>query len=233
MKIKDLVQGVYHKLAKRQEVLTRAPFWIKDAIMELTESYTFEELRVTCEPVTFEIGVAEYNPSFFTGQNKLSNIESWFVEISPTTGTGVMMKYRTPPVVELISKISGPPAKWTRFGNLIVVAPKPDKAYSTFVRGQKFHPFNDSDDIGSNDVFMPDSWREIVEYAAAERGAIELRLLDYAVSYHNIIFGDPQFVTSGGTRGTPGLIFKRLSQQERDMGNNERQLQPWATRYSS
>lgn len=236
MIVKDLVQGVYHKLAQRKDALERAPLWIRDAILELTESYDFEELRITCPTKQFIVGQAEYEPSYFTNNIKVTNIISWFVEITSSTGGGINLKYRTPPVVELISKISGPPSKWTRFGNKLIVGAKPDKAYNTYQRVQVAHPFLGEPmniaDIEANELRMPDSWREIVEFAAAERGAIELRMLDYAVSYHNIIYGDPLFVTSGGTRGTPGLIFKRTSQMERDMSHNERQLQPYAARYN-
>jgi hypothetical protein len=93
------------------------------------------------------------------------------------------------------------------------------------MRYQVEHPFS-TPPSGQDDFLLDNDWREIAEYAAAERGAINLRMTDYATNYHQILFGDPEFERSSGGRGNPGLIFRRISQMEGDSESQMRQIRP-------
>lgn len=232
MIIGDLVPNVTSKLANRTDLAAKAPRWIKDSIKELTESYPFEELRVKGPTnLTFTIGQFEYPTNAFLNNNdEYTEIVSWFIVLNGTTGPGYILKYRTPPVVEPYTQISGIPRYWTRVGSQLIVGFNPDKTYTTWMRYQKKHQF--SGDLNADVIRMPDTWQDIIEYAAAERGAIEERMLDYASQYHSVLFGDPEFEQSNGAKGKPGLIFRRVSQRERDMSNNERALIPYVGRYN-
>src|SRR4051812_8373820 len=196
-KVSDLVTNVWKKLSKRDDVLAEAPRHIRDAVVELTESYAFEHLRVTGPVVNFQVGLCEYGINYFTNNNEgATMIESWFVNLANTnpgagvnTGTplatdnGYVIKFRTIGVVEPMSRISGPPSRWTQWGNNnLVIGNCPDKTYQTYWRYQRNHPwagdYESLTDIANNTIFMPHSWRDIIEYAAAERAAIELRMMD-------------------------------------------------------
>lgn len=226
MKISDLMDGVKAKLGDRTDQTGRMPVWIKDAVLELTESYPFEELRVTGPSVAFQTGIAEYDITYFTNNNEVPTIiNSWWVSTTTTVGTtGRVLKYRTLPVVEYMSKTTGQVSKWTKNGRRFIVGNAPSQAYATFMRYQRTHPFmNTLAPTPDDTIYMPDSWSIIIEFHAAMIGAYELRMLDYASNYHSCLYGDPDFKKTG--RGNPGLIFSKTSQYDRDSSNNERAMQ--------
>jgi hypothetical protein len=138
---------------------------------------------------------------------------------------GSQLLWRTVDALELMFNTPGIPAYFTRFGTTIRVAPVPWAAFPMFLRYQVEHPFS-SPPNGQDSFYLDNDWREIAEYAAAERGAINLRMMDYAQSYHTILFGDPEFERSSGARGNPGLIFRRISQLESDSESHMKQLRP-------
>lgn len=238
MTINDLMPGVTRKLGGRVDAATNSPLWIKDAVTELTESYPFEQLAVDGPIVQFQVGVNEYPITFFTNNNEYpSIIRSWFVSsttntnLTPTASqnntTGRFMKYRTLPVLDVMSKVFGPPSKWTRNGKNLIVGSCPDQNYATQIKYQREHPWLcslfDPVALQVQTVQLPQSWSIIVEFLAAKIGAAELRMLDYASDYHTTLYGDPDFKKTG--RGNPGLIFARTSNFDRDSSNNERQIQ--------
>ena len=244
MKVQDLVAGVTRKLGSRTDTDAFAPLWIRDAVYEITESYDFSELQTTGPLVQFTQGVCRYSTKFFTNNNEnATRISSWFrfnqgtpTSIQDTSLNGMMLKFRTKPVVEQMAKSTAPPSKYARINHsTLIVGPSPDQAYYSFQNYQKEHPFPD-DTIDNNaylgslldsDIYMPRSWKLIVEFWAARLGALEKRMLDVAQNYHEVLFGDPNFQkTSDLAKGTPGLIFHRVSQYERDASQNERALQP-------
>lgn len=236
MVINDLIEGVKAKLGNRTDAVARAPIWIKDAVLELTESYPFEELKVTGPALQFVTNQFEYPITYFTNNNEIPTIiNSWYVSYTTTlpvpsstsSTTGRYLKFRTIPVVDIMSKISGVPSKWTRNGSKFIVGQAPNQAYATQMRYQRTHPFLcslfDVDALKQQTIQMPDSWSIIIEFVAAILGAYENRMLDYATMYHTAVYGDPDYASTG--RGNPGLIFKRTSTYDRDGSMNERQMQ--------
>lgn len=229
--------GVRRKLGGRTDADTNSPLWIKDSIRELTESYPFEELKVNGPIINFQIGIPEYSITTFTNNNeKPTIINSWFVSSTTTlsttissnnSNTGRYLKYRTIPVLDIMIRTPGQPSKWTRNGNNFLVGATPDQAYATQMRYQREHPFlcDEFDPIAlqQQTILMPASWSIIIEFHAAMIGAYEYRMLDYAQTYHSVIFGDPDFQKTG--KGNPGLIFARTSNYVRDNSSNERQIQ--------
>lgn len=229
MLIKDLMPGVRRKLGGRDDVDSVSPIWIRDSILELTESYPFNQLEVQGPVVQFQVGVASYFVRYFTNNNERpSIIYSWWVSSTTTMGqTGRSIKYRTQPVLDYMSKIPGQVSKWTKHGTDFIVGNQPDQAYATQMKYQREHPFLcdkwDVSGLQNQTVHMPDSWSIIVEFHAAIIGAYELRMQDYATTYHQALYGDPDFKKTG--RGNPGLIMQRTSQYDRDSSQNERQIQ--------
>lgn len=244
MQVQDLIAGVVRKLGQRTDITNDVPLWIRDAMLEITESYDFSELQTTGPLVQFTQGVCRYSPRFFTNNNeKATRISSWFrfnqgvpTSIQDISLNGMMLKFRTKVVVEQQAKVQAPPANWARISNsIVIVGPTPDQGYYSFQNYQKEHPFpQDTQENNNylaallgNDLFIPRSWKLVVEFWAARLGALEKRMLDVADNYYQVLFGDPTFRSSGDpSKGTPGLIFHRVSQFERDAGQNERALQP-------
>lgn len=235
MIIKDLMPGVRRKLANRDDADTVSPIWIRDSIMELTESYPFNQLEVQGPVVNFTPLVCSYLVRAFTNNNERPTvIYSWYVSstnsisnVVNSSVSGRILKYRTQPVVDLMSKINGTPSKWTKHGTDFIVGACPDSNYATQMKYQREHPFLcdkwDVSGLQNQTVHMPDSWSIIVEFHAAMIGAHELRMSDYATTYHQALYGDPDFKKTG--RGNPGLIMQRTSQYDRDSSQNERQIQ--------
>jgi hypothetical protein len=89
------------------------------------------------------------------------------------------------------------------------------------MRYQIQHPISNPP-VLTDEIFLDDDWREIIEYAAALRGAGDLRMLDYATQYHSILYGDPSKPRD------VGLIAARVSMLENDMVSNQgmRQIRP-------
>lgn len=244
VKVQDLVAGTRRKLGSRTDIDNDIPLWIRDALYEITESYDFAELQTTGPLVQFTIGLCRYPATFFTNDNEVATrIGTWFrfnqgvpTSIQDTSINGMLLKFRTKPVVEQMAKSLAPPSKYSRINDsTLIVGPTPDQAYYTFQNYQKEHPFPE-DTVDNNNylgsllnspVKIPKSWKLIVEFWAARLGALEKRMLDVAQNYHEVLFGDPNFQKTGDiTKGTPGLIFRRVSQYERDASQNERALQP-------
>lgn len=244
MEVQDLIAGVTRKLGNRTDTDAVAPLWIRDAVLEITESYDFSELQTTGPLVPFVRNQCRYASTYFTNSNeRATRIGSWFrfnqgtpTSIQDTTLNGMMLKFRTKPVVEQMAKNTGATSKYARISDtLLIVGPSPDQAYYSFQNYQKEHPFPE-DTVDNNAVtgsllnttlFIPKSWKLIVEFWASRLGALEKRMLDVAAGYHEVLFGDPNFQKTGDlSKGTPGLIFHRVSQFERDASQNERALQP-------
>lgn len=229
MTINELLPSVRKKLRGRDDLDDDIPGYIRDAILDLSQNYEFEELRVTGPLTNFILNQAEYlkegsnNPFINPGDKKLTFIVTWFVYYSATVvvgqSTGMEIKARTPRVVEPTSKIPGLPTYYCILGNRIIVGYLPNIAYATQMRYQRQHPFLPGDKLKETLILMPDDWMEIISYAAAEKGCDDIGLNDIGVLYHQKIYGNPM-------KKQPGIIAERLSQQQRDLTYNETQLRP-------
>jgi len=244
MKVQDCVAGVVRKLGNRTDVSADTPLWVRDAVLDLTQSFDFSDLQTTGPLVQFTIGTGRYDKTFFTNNNEVpTRIGTWFVfnqgtptSVDDTVLNGRILKFRTKPVVTQQAKIKSPPSLWTRINSkILLVGPIPDQAYFTYQEYQKEHPFPE-DTIENNnflnallasDIYMPKDWKIIIEYTAARLGALEKRMFDVANAYYDVLFGSPEFRKSNDpSKGVPGLIFQRQSQYERDAVSNERAFQP-------
>ena len=230
--------GVWAKLSNRQDVFTSGPQWIADTVLELSQSFPFQGLeRSTTTPVQLTNGVFQYpfstwvNPGDIPVNNPFNAnpklIPSFFMfyqnPLNPVTGynPGIGLTYKSIDSLELMFSTPGTPAYWSRYQNQVFIAPQPNQDFFSYMRYQVQHPF--SNPAALTDVIeLDDDWREIIEYGAAYRGAINLRMLDYAAQYHNILYGDP------AKRGSTGLISARVSMQENDTVSNQgmRQIRP-------
>ena len=228
---------MWDKLSQRDDVLIRGPQAIADSALELSQSFPFNGLqRTTSTPVQMTSGVYSYPfstwvnagdiPTFGTTANP-KMIPSFFMfynfPISGAQGSrsGIGLTYKSIDALELMFSTPGTPAYWTRYQNLVFIAPQPTQNYFSYMRYQIQHPFSNPA-VLTDTILLDDDWREILEYSAALRIAGNLRMLDYATQYHNILFGDPK------KKGDVGLITARVSQMENDIVSNQgmKQIRP-------
>ena len=140
--------------------------------------------------------------------------------------TGYNLTFRTVDNIEVLINVPGMPIYWSRFNDQIWIGSIPDQAYWVYARYQKQHPFplgttpppspGTTPWAGNDTIYMPDSWKDVLEYQCAMRGAQELNLSTKASELHTRLYGDEKFQRSGGLEGSPGLIFQRTSQENRD-----------------
>lgn len=235
--IGDLVPDVIDALQGRTDVASIAPKYIKRALQEITESYPFEELRVTGPNVSLSIGQAIYPVSVFmnVGDDYTSNESfSIYVDFPGNTVVG-NIDYKTPKAIEVMiaPATQGIPSRWTRYGKNIHLGPTPNNTYTVFMRYQQRYSFGSDASLSGAPLLVPDSWEEIVSYAAALRIAIVKRWTDQRKELHDLLYGDPEFMISEGKRGRPGLIAARIFQVERDQRFNTRQITPVTVRYNA
>lgn len=224
MQIKDLKAELKSKLAERTDI-DNYPYWVRDSVLELTESISFNELETYGDRVIVTGGKAEYPAEFFTKPGDKATDNSVFCIL--VGSAAIRVEYREPAVVVPISYISGMPRFWTRHGNQIIFGPKPGQNYECFMLYQREHPFNNSsrEALEQDTLYIPNSWREIIILASAERGAMELRLPDYVALYHTMLHGDP------ANPGSVGILKARKTQHERDKIKNGTQFRPYVGRY--
>lgn len=230
------VGGVMGKLANRTDLVSMGSYtWLMDAILELSRNYRFQFLEKTGPLMQTIAGTYSYPLDNFlvpgdVGKiaNVIPSLFRYFTPYSTVVGAvnpGSELLWRSVDAIELLFNTPGIPAYFTRYGTQILIAPVPQQAYPIFLRYQVEHPF--SSPPAATDAFMLDNdWREIAEFAAAERGAINLRMMDYASQYHQTLFGDPEFERTTGAKGMPGLIFRRITQIETDSQAHMKSIKP-------
>jgi hypothetical protein len=212
--------------------------WLYRSILELSKDYWFQGLQETGPFVNFIQYQFQYDPSFFTqpgdAELDVNKIASFFMyyppilDVSQLPGTGnnpgIQLKYREIATSENTMAITSFPTYWSRWKGQIFISPNPVNNFLVFMRYQKQHPFPNplTSDIV---ILLDDDWIDILEYAAAYRGCLSIRLLDIAANIHQILYGDPEFQRSGGLKGQPGLIFGRVSQYQRDSVTATRSIQ--------
>ena len=242
--ISDLIPKVKAALQNRSDVTEdaaqqpnpemRPSAWIRDALREITESQPFEELRTTGPRVPLIPGQYAYSVSYFLNSGDdvtLMEDPVIFLDSPASQQVSYPMDYLTPKAIAPLLNIQGGvPFKYTRYGKQFWFGTNPGQAYIVYLPYQIRHPFDDANLKGST-VFVPPSWLDIVAYAAAERGAVNLRWSEQSTFLHTLLYGDPASMNKDGTLNRPGLIAARVFQIERDRRLSTVQLTAFAQRY--
>jgi hypothetical protein len=225
--INDILPDVTLILQNRTDISKYNPAsFARKAIQELTLAYPFEELRVVGPRVTLTPNQYQYPVSFFLNAgDDYSQIQGLCVFTTPQVA--FPLKYDTPTGIQTILFIPGGlPSKWTRFGQYIWIGTQPALPYAAFMLYQKRHPFESGTSLGSSIIMMPPEWLEIVQYATAYRlAAGPLRWSDMAKDLHMLLYGDPNDPSQ------PGLIKRRVHQQEMDERLHSRRVNVINSRY--
>ena len=237
--IADLIPYVTDALQGRTDVAAMAPRYIKRAVQEVCESNNFEELKLTGPTVALITGQVSYPVSYFMQDSGDDYVQipsfAVFVDYPNNTITSPI-QYKVVMAIEpmLAGGTVGIPTRWTRYGTQILIGPNPNQPYYVYMRYQMRHRFpNDESAMGGVLLYIPDTWEEIVAYAAAERIAQAKRWNDQAEYIHKMLYGDPASKQRDGTLGRPGLIGARTLQIERDQRHNSRQLIPLVSHYGA
>jgi hypothetical protein len=225
-----LVPGVIPKLNFNNSVTDdMATRWIVSAVRNISDNYPFEELCQSGPLVPLNppstTGVPYVLPvSYFVNNSvRVTRFDSFMIQLDPSSGTSVELKWRTIKVVKALSCIQGMPIMYTIYGTQaqvpgsqqVYIAFAPSQTWNVQASCQVKHPFSDGED---DTILLPDAWLEVVANAAALIGADELRMADRMVMLQRVLYGDPL------GQGEPGLI-KKLLNARTQMGNvNERQI---------
>jgi hypothetical protein len=213
---------------------------LRKAVLELVEDYKHPLLEATGPTVQLVVDQNSYPPNFFLNPGDanldVSKVNSFFIYNSTyqvpspnnsNTNAGYNLKFRSPDSFEVLMNVPGLPIYWSRNNNQILIGSMPDQAYYLYMRYQKQHPNTNTVGGFSTDtqqIFMADTWQEILEYAAAIRIAPQVNLANKKTELHTSLYGNQKFQTSGGIEGAPGLIFQRTSQRNRDQATTTRRL---------
>jgi hypothetical protein len=252
--IQSLYQGVVNKFGGRQNfgpANSDSALYVAEAVAaigELTETYEFEELKVPSPIVSLPAGVASYDlnqfiPTTTPGEGitwDITDIYDWGFWLTPASQIGPfrIMKYRRVPTVDQYqfgTTATAPPIYFSRFGSPIGISgvsgvlqlgPIPDQLYYSFMRFKARHPFIATPNIYTSPIYMPFTWKEIIEYSVALRLAINQGSEQYISTFHAALFGDPKNPLN------KGLISARTAQMERDANHNERQITVTMSTYS-
>jgi hypothetical protein len=208
--------------------------YAQDSALELSENYKFPGLQTSGPVVTLTPLQAVYSPNFFLStddQNlEVNKVDSFFIYTngytqlqSPTQqNTGFELKFKTIDNIEVLINVPGLPTQWTRHEGNIWLGCVPDQAYSCYMRYIHENPF--PLDTAADLIFFPNTWKDILSYSIAMRAARDLNLQSKANELFTALYGDSKFQISGGTDGTPGLIFQRTSQENRDQTTSTKSL---------
>ena len=213
---------------------------IAKVCLELSENYKFPLLQSPGPTVPLTINNAGPYP-YSTFQNtadaglEINKLDSFFIyynsnEIPVTTdgqgNPGYELRFKTIDDLEILMNQPGVPSYWTRYNGQIYFAMSPNQIYYVYLRYQKEHPFPNrgTGTAGNDQILLPNSWQDIDELATAERLASDFNLEDRRTKFYQMLYGDPKFMATGGTEGSPGLIFARTSQEQRDQTTTTKQM---------
>lgn len=228
--IGDLAPGVKALLNGRSNYNNTLAEYARKGALELQENYKFAELQTTGPIVQLVPQQAVYPPDYFvqpadTGL-MLNKINSFFIytngyaplSTALTVNSGFNLRFSTIDDIEVLINIQGLPVKWTRFQNEVWIGSCPDQPYYIYMRYQHQNAFPNAgtDEANGDTIEMPDTWQDIVEYVTAMRAARDLNLATKANELFMALYGDQKFQATSGMEGSPGLIFQRTSQENRD-----------------
>lgn len=135
------------------------------------------------------------------------------------------MDYMTMKAIQpLLFVPGGVPFKYTRYGQFFLFGSQPGQNYQVYLPYQRRHPFND-ENLPASPLFFSPQWEDVVEYAAALRGAHARRWPDMVKYLREILYGDPK------DPGNPGLLKSTALQIQMDETKSTRQLMPHVERY--
>ncbi len=229
--ISDRSPFVQKKLGNRSDLVSGVPsridIWLRDAYLELTYAYPFDELLSKTD-VTTVITVPTDTYSYPSGVRALRGVSGIDTSVTPNQSFVIERKniryldtftptqarpsmYATYPL-----QVVGPPPSITR---QIVLRPVPDKVYTIRLRTWILPTIAGT--VSATFLQMPDDWLEILDYSAALRGHTELLETDKAQSVQQLLYG---YIDPRSGKHQPGMIAARMTSMQAEYEAGEMPL---------
>jgi hypothetical protein len=154
----------------------------------------------------------------------ITDVYTFWMWFAPgISGAGRALEYRRVTTIDLYSygvtsnQIGqlgqAPPVYYSRFGSVLQVGPVPDQNYQFFVRVKLRQPFPAAT-VSAQVVFMPDSWKQAVQYLACYNLALNEGAETYMAMFAQKLLA----------LGIDVDVLKLRAQMERDEKHNSRQM---------
>lgn len=237
--IQNLEQEVILKVENRTSETANVDRWLRDSLIELTGNPdlrdSFSELE-EYGPVfnltggTVATSVQEYAETNFVPQGPPAdyNIKTLDFLVWVDYPTNQQRRRMTPTHFQDADKFQSSPSlpnSWYRFGNTIGFEPTPNQNYQVQARIMRRHPitdyFNSSGLLNTTVILMPNEWYEVLEWAAAQRGFMELLEFEKANSVRTLLWGDPEHPND-----MPGLVASVKTKRRQEAWLQEQPLRP-------
>jgi hypothetical protein len=240
--LQNLEQETILKLENRTSETSSIDRWLRDSLIEIAGNPdyrdSFPELEVTgpffnLTGGVIGVSVQEYpETSFLTapdGLIKSLDFRIWidypknsrFTKLNPSNFQDAD-KFLSDPSL---------PTEWYRYGNNIGFKPMPDKNYQVQARIMRRHPitdyFNALGTLNTTTLLLPTEWFEVLEWAAAMRGFMELLQFEKASEIRTMLWGDPD-----EKKKNPGLIASVKTKRRSEAWLQQQALRPMVKTYS-
>jgi hypothetical protein len=234
--IVNLEAEVILKCENRATSTARVDIWIRDTLIEIAGNPdyrdSFPELEVIGPLFNLTggvqgIAVQEYpETNFITISDFLIKTLDFLIWTDYPTNTN--RKQLNPSNFQDSDKfISVPslPVEWYRYGTTIGFNPPPNLNYQIRARYMRRHPivdyFNASGLLNTTLILLPNEWYEVLEWAAAMRGFMELLNFERAAQIRTMLFGDPEHPNDN-----PGLIASIKTKRRAEAWLAQQALRP-------
>jgi hypothetical protein len=235
----DLEQEVLKRVENRTTDTARADVWLRDALLDITmdpvlrdEFDELEELGPLFNltgALTVQAGaIQEYPFSSIVpqGDYNVSTLDIVLWTDFPKNTTQFRLETTSYQEGDMVTRFTGQPVKWYRFADTFGMVPVPDKNYQIQARLYKQHPINDNV-LGQTQILISRNWNEVLVWAAAERGFMELLQFEKAAAIHQLLYGDPDQPKK------PGLLYGKKKRRMKENFRTQVALRPIVRGYSS
>lgn len=233
----DLDSEVIKRVENRTTDTTRADVWLRDALLEITmdpvlrdEFDELEELgplfNLTGAATIMAGAIQEYSFANIVpnGDYNTSTLDIVLWTDFPFNTTQIRLETTSYQEADMVTRFTGQPIKWYRFGDTFGMVPVPDKNYQIQARLYKQHPINDNL-LSQTQILIGRNWNEVLVWAAAERGFMELLQFEKAAQIHQLLYGDPK------DPGKPGLLYGKKKRRMKENFRTQVALRPIVRSY--
>jgi hypothetical protein len=230
--IEQRTQAVIDMIGGRTDQNNNIYSWLGYAYTEIGMSYDFEELE---ETTTTALDGNNSNNSYPYPTIVDSNNNNWTTRAvkslviveSNNSNNNLMIHLSHKPIqfFDRLPNVVGRPAIYTKFKQNVILHPAPSNSYDGWLLRWRVwrKPFLlAGNNLNSTEIYLPDDWVEILDYAAALRAHTRLLERDKAAEIMQLLHGseDPR-----RGRRVPGLIEQKLLQR-----HAESQYMDWGIR---
>ena len=235
--ISDRTSLVKTKLGEKSGIDTKVNQWIRDAFIEFAMSIPFEEL-LSSKDETTTTGATLGTDDVYTYPSDCRAIKS--IHMVRSDGSSYELRRKNTKYLDKYNTSStGPPtiyAPWSKqprasFERQIIVRPMPGASVTYTLRWRFWlMPIIDSDTLANTYLTVPLDWLEIIDYAAALRGFMDLLMFDRAQVTHAFLYGglDP----NTGFK-MPGIVKQRMTAMVAESESEEYGIRPRLVGYTN